>query len=100
MGTEDVRITEQVRRVLARHWIDPTDLRWTCTKGTLRFRGTFRRLPSPESPPVGEPLLETVSQEIRRLQGVQKVYFTGVQVEERWFPPEIDVEQDDLERQS
>lgn len=88
MGTEDVRITELVRRVFARHWIDQTDLRFSCTRGVLRFFGRLRRLPTEEPVPLGESLVETITQEIRRIQGVEKVYFSGVQLEETWVEAE------------
>ena len=88
--SEDTRIAEQVRRVLTRFWIDASELRYTCTRGTLRFHGLLRRLPSADRDcPLYEPVIEVLTQEIRRLRGVQKVYFTGVQVEERWVQAEL-----------
>jgi len=88
MAAEDVRIAEQVRRVLARHWIDQTDLRFSCTRGVLRFFGTIRRIPTDESLRITDNLIELLALEIRRLSGVEKVYFAGVQLEETWVEAE------------
>jgi len=88
MATDDVRISEQVRRVLTRHWIDLTDLRFSCTRGVLRFFGTLRRVPNEEKLRLTENLLEMISHEIRRLPGVEKVYFANVQLEETWVDAE------------
>jgi len=88
--SNDTRINEQVRRILARFWVDASELRSTCTRGTLRFHGTLRRLPAADREcPLQEPVIEVLTQEIRRLPGVKKVYFTGVQVEERWVTAEL-----------
>lgn len=86
MGIEDVRISELVRRVLTRYWVDLTELRFSCTGGTLRFHGTLRRQARPGSPPppVTESIVDAITQEIRRLPGVKKVYLTGVTVDGRW----------------
>ena len=93
---QDTRIAEQVRRILTRFWIDATELRFTSTRGTLRFHGTLRRLPSADRDcPLHEPVIEAITHEIRRLQGVQKVYFTGVTVEERWVQAELIEDGDD-----
>ena len=83
MPAEDRRVCEQVRRILTSYWIDLAELRFTCTRGTLRFTGILRRLPSEERrTPLHAPLLEVVANEIKRLRGVNRVYFTGVTVDD------------------
>ena len=83
MAADDRRICEQVRRVLTSYWIDLAELRFTCTRGTLRFTGILRRLPSEERrTALHGPLLEVLSHEIKRLRGVSRVYFTGVTVDD------------------
>ena len=94
MGS-DVKISELVKRVLTRHWIDQTDLRFTSTRGTIRFHGTLRHLSNAGSIPINEPLLETVTQEIQRIPGVNRVYFTGVQIDEPWADAEA-IEEEEL----
>ena len=89
MSTEDRRIAEHVRRVLTSYWVDLTELRFTCTRGTLRFTGILRRLPSADrNVPLSAPLLEVITQEIKRLRGVARVYFTGVTIDECWVDAE------------
>ena len=65
MVAEDRRIAEHVRRVLTSYWVDLTELRFTCTRGTLRFTGILRRLPSAERQmPLSAPLIEVITQRL------------------------------------
>lgn len=90
MPNVDVRICDLVRKILSRHWIDLSDIRFTCTRGVLRFNGTMRRLDPNERQEFRKSirssgfLLENLGREIKAIDGVKKVYFTGVRVEDNW----------------
>ena len=81
MTTPDTRIAELVRRTLSRHWIDLTQIRYSCTTGTVRFNGTMQRRGG-GAPPLRIPLLELIGNEIKSIPGVKKVYFTGVEIKD------------------
>jgi len=83
MPAIDLQISSQVRAILARHWIDAERLHFRTTGGTVRFHGVLARQGSFMARDVGMSLLEVLIHEIRRVPGVQKVYFTGVEVEQR-----------------
>ena len=90
MPNEDRHVAEQVRRVLTSFWIDLSELRISSTKGTVRFNGILRRLPSADRrQPLSAPLIEVLGQELKRLRGVQRVYFTGVTIDECWVDAEM-----------
>ncbi len=90
MSNEDRQVSEQVRRILTSFWIDLSELRFSCTRGTLRFTGILRRLASEERRhPLSAPLIEVLGQEIKRLRGVTRVYFTGVTIDDCWVDAEV-----------
>jgi hypothetical protein len=83
MPTMDLQINAKIRAILARHWIDSEKLHFRTTGGTVRFHGVLARQGSFKVCEVDTTLLEVLIYEIRRTPGVQKVYFTGVELEQR-----------------
>ena len=83
MPAIDLLINSNIRAILARHWIDTEKLHFRTTGGTVRFHGVLARQGSLKAPEVNGTVLEAVMHEIRRIPGVQKVYFTGVEIEHR-----------------
>ena len=81
MPAIDLQISSQVRAILARHWIDAERLHFRTTGGTVRFHGVLARKGSFVACDLGMSLMEVLIHEIRRVPGVQKVYFTGVEIE-------------------
>jgi len=79
----DLQINSKIRAILARHWIDSEKLHFRTTGGTVRFHGVLARQGSFTVCEVDTTLLEVLINEIRRTPGVQKVYFTGVELERR-----------------
>ena len=83
MPINDLDINAKIRAILARHWIDADKLRFRTTGGTVRFHGTLARQGSLMVCDVEATLIEVLINEIRHVPGVQKVYFTGVDLEQR-----------------
>lgn len=83
MPTIDLQINSKIRAVLARHWVDAEKLQFRTAAGTVRFHGVLARQGSYAACDVETSLVEVLINEIRRISGVQKVYFTGVEVEQR-----------------
>ena len=83
MPTTDLQINSRIRAILARHWVDAEKLQFRTTGGTVRFHGVLARQGSFAGCEVDTTLVEVLISEIRRTPGVQKVYFTGVEVERR-----------------
>jgi hypothetical protein len=81
MPVEDLRVNCQLKSILTRHWIDQKELGTSVHGGTVRLRGELRRLASSEEHgPVDAQVLSELVQEIRRIEGVKKVYFLDVLV--------------------
>ena len=83
MPTIDLQINSKIRAILARHWVDAEKLQFRTTGGTVRFHGVLARQGSFAGCEVDATLVEVLISEIRRISGVQKVYFTGVEIERR-----------------
>jgi len=81
--SNDLDINSKIRAILTRHWIDADRLRFRTTAGTVRFHGTLARQGSLMVCDVEATLIEVLINEIRHVPGVQKVYFTGVELERR-----------------
>jgi hypothetical protein len=81
MPTNDLQINSKIRAIFARHWVDAEKLQFRTTAGTVRFHGVLARQGSFTVCDADTTLLEVLINEIRRISGVQKVYFTGVEVE-------------------
>jgi hypothetical protein len=79
----DLQINAKIRAILARHWIDAERLHFRISSGTVRFHGVLARIGSFAVCDVDTTFVETLVDEIRRAPGVQKVYFTGVEIERR-----------------
>jgi hypothetical protein len=83
MPTIDLQISAKIRAVLARHWIDTEKLRFGAAAGVVRFSGVLARQGAHSVCDVDATFVEMLVDEIRRIQGVEKVYFTGVEIERR-----------------
>jgi hypothetical protein len=83
MPTIDLQITAKIRAILARHWIDPEKLHFRTSGGTVRFNGVLARQGAYAVCNVDGTFVEVLVDEIRRTPGVEKVYFTGVEIERR-----------------
>ena len=81
MPTTDLQINSKIRAILARHWVDAERLQFRTTAGTVRFHGVIARQGFFTFSDVDTSLVEILINEIQRISGVQKVYFTGVEFE-------------------
>ena len=82
MPTSDLQINSKIREILARHWVDAEKLQFRTAAGTVRFHGLLARQGYGVAGGVNTLLLETLISEMRSIAGVQKVYFTGVEIEQ------------------
>jgi hypothetical protein len=83
MPSIDLLINSRIRAILARHWVDAEKLQFRTTAGTVRFHGVLARQGAVATCDIDSTLVEVLINEIRRIEGVQKVYFTGVEIERR-----------------
>jgi len=81
MPATDLLISAKIRAILASHWIDAEKLQFRTASGTVRFYGVLARQGSFGLCDVGTAFVEVLLAEIQRTPGVQKVYFTGVEIE-------------------
>ena len=81
MPTTDLQISASIRALLASHWIDTEKLHFRTTAGTVRFYGVLARQGSFAVCALSKTFFEALADEIQRTPGVQKVYFTGVEIE-------------------
>ena len=75
MAASDFRTNSAVRSVLARHWIDLQRIKFGCFRGTVRFGGTLAFLGARTASRIDSSKLETLEREVKRVQGVSRVYF-------------------------
>ena len=77
MSTEDFAINARVRRVLARHWVDPSSLEIGTTDGIVVLRGPLELVPGsmvdPEDPDARDSIVNRLRHEIRSIPGVSEV---------------------------
>ncbi len=75
MSVSDLTINSAVRRILSRHWVDLSEIRFGAFRGTVRFTGVLCHL-SGRLPDHGKmTLLGAIEQETRRICGVQHLHF-------------------------
>ena len=75
MAASDFRTNTAVRSVLARHWIDVQRIKFGCFRGTVRFTGSLAFLGTRANGTLDAAKVELLEREIKRLQGVSRVYF-------------------------
>jgi hypothetical protein len=81
MPTSDLQISAKIRAILASHWIDAERLQFRTTRGTVRFYGVLARQGTFGLCEMGTSFVEILVDEIQSTPGVEKVYFTGVEIE-------------------
>jgi len=77
MAGEDIVISASVRRIIARHWIDNSFVSIMTHRGVVHISGTLRKINAIDAnDEVGEDVLQSMEQEIRRIKGVKRIVFT------------------------
>ena len=78
MEVSDSRIKSLVKAVFARHWIDLQKIEYRSIRGTVHVRGELRQLSGRTSSVRDSSLLEAIETELKRIPGVNQVYFDVV----------------------
>ena len=77
MQFQDFKITEQVRRILARHWVDTSKLDYGTTNSVVYIRGVIRQIKShtDKTKEIEEKiqLVKTLETEIKRIPAVSGI---------------------------
>ena len=76
-----MRVTCQIKAILTRHWVDQKELRISVHRGTVRLSGMIKRLAAGEGCDISTSWLAEIVAEMRRVPGVEKVYFLDVTVD-------------------
>lgn len=70
---EDIRIANNVRQVLGRHYIKPRSVRIMVGRGSVRIIGKLERTEAKADHPIDETYVQKLKKEIRRIKGVKIV---------------------------
>ena len=73
MAGEDIRIANNVRQVLGRHYIKSRGVRIMVGRGTVRIIGRLERTEAKADQPVDDDYMNKLKREIRRIEGVKSV---------------------------
>ena len=75
MPVSDFKIVSTIRSALTKRWIDLHKLRVAAFRGTIRLSGELRRIGHHEWTKANPPRLETLELDLKRIQGVRRVFF-------------------------
>ena len=73
MAGEDIRIANNVRQVLGRHYIKTQGVRIMVGRGSVRIIGRLERTEAKADQPVDSDYLNKLKREIRRIKGVKGI---------------------------
>ena len=73
MAGEDIRIQNNVRQILGRHYIKPGGVRVMVGRGAVRIIGRLERTEAKMDLLVDENYIQKLKKEIRRVKGVKTV---------------------------
>jgi len=73
MAGEDIRIANNVRQILGRHYIKPRNVRVMVGRGAVRIIGKLERTEAKADQPIDEAYVQKRKKEIRRIRGVKTV---------------------------
>ncbi|MFH1421437.1 MAG: hypothetical protein ABIH42_01785 [Planctomycetota bacterium] len=76
MAVKDFQINTQVRRILARHWIDVNVISIMTVRGTVFLQGKFVRIAAnPENKEIKEDDMVVLDREMKSIPGVRQIVF-------------------------
>ena len=93
MASEDIRIANNVRQILGRHYIKPGGVRVMVGRGSVRIIGKLARSEAKSDQPIDENYIQKLKKEIRRVQGVKNVAIATPLEEKAEEKIEEDIEQ-------
>jgi hypothetical protein len=76
MAGEDIRIANNVRQILGRHYIKSAGVRIMVGRGGVRVIGKLERTEAKAFMPIDEDYIHKLKNEIRRVKGVKTVAFS------------------------
>lgn len=73
MAGEDIRIANNVRQILGRHYIKMQGVRVMAMRGDVRIIGKLEHMEAKASSPIDADYIAKLKREIRRVKGVRNV---------------------------
>jgi hypothetical protein len=88
MPGEDIRIANNVRQILGRHYIKARAVRIIVGRGAVRILGKLERTEAKTEMPIDKDYVNKLKREILRVQGVKIVAITIPEEEKKDIPEE------------